>query len=45
MEGTRDIDYATFVIWILVLAALPLPYMSIKCISFWSIALFNNHIP
>ena len=29
MEDSRDIDYVTFVIWVLMLAALSLPYMGI----------------
>ena len=30
MEDTGDIDYVTFVIWVLVLAALSLPSVSIE---------------
>ena len=32
MEDTRDIDYVTFVIWVLVLAAVSLPQMNIELI-------------
>ena len=44
MKDTQDIDYEAFVIWVLVLAALSLPKMSIEGVSFWHIELQNNSI-
>ena len=42
MKNTRDIDFVTFEIWVLVLAALSLALMFIKWISVWRIPLMND---
>ena len=42
MKNTRDIDYVTFEIWILVLAALSLALMCIEWISVLCIPLLND---
>ena len=42
MEDTRDINFVTFEIWILVLADLLLALMTIEWIFVWCIALLND---
>ena len=42
MKNTRDIDFVTFEIWVLVLAALLLALMCIEWISVWRIPLLND---
>ena len=42
MMNTRDIDFVTFEIWVLVLAALSLALMFIEWIFVWRIPLLND---
>ena len=42
MEDIRDIDFVTFEIWVLVLAALLLALMTIEWIFVWCITLLND---
>ena len=42
MKNTRDIDYVTFEIWVLVLAALSLALMFIEWMSVLCIPLLND---
>ena len=42
MKNTLDIDFVTFEIWVLVLAALLLALMFTEWISVWRIPLLNN---
>ena len=42
MKNTRDIDFVTFEIWVLVLAALSLALIFIEWISVWRIPLLND---
>ena len=41
-KNTRDIDFVTFEIWVLVLAALSLALIFIEWISVWRIPLLND---
>ena len=41
-EDTRDIDFVTFEIWVLVLAALLLVLITIQWIFVWCITLLND---
>ena len=42
MKNTRDIDFVTFEIWVLVLAALLLALVFIEWTSVWRIPLLND---
>ena len=42
MKNTRDTDFVTFEIWVLVLAALSLAQMFIEWISVWRIPMLND---
>ena len=42
MKNTRDIDFVTFEIWVLVLAALSLALIVIEWISVWRLPLLND---
>ena len=44
MKNTRDVDFVTFEIWVLVLAALSLALMFIEWISVWRIPLLNDNV-
>ena len=44
MKNTRDIDFVTFEIWVLVLAAMSLALMFIEWISVWHIPLMNEQV-